>query len=211
MRMGGVVMTLWELLTKSQTINIITNSNWWAPSTTYWLHQILAVGVNWSIQYICPKFQANHHTESAPWASLTFIEAESLEHLPLHKTKAKCYQQTRYSELYMSNNRWTYQWDCWVCNNRVLQQIKTWTTNMRKIYKSWLYAPSRTVKSTSGRPMQVSGQWIRWCVKSNWFHYLSIQHNGQGTPYDWQPDQTVLMGLKCSKIAFPEKSLLLGV
>jgi hypothetical protein len=147
-------MTLWELLTKCQTINIITNSNWWAPSTTYWLHQILAVGVDLSRQYICPKFQPNHHTESATWASLTFTEAEWLKHLPIHKIKAKCYQQAHYSELYMSNYRWTYQWDCWVCNDRILQQIKTWTTNMRKIYKSQLYAPSRTVKSTSGRPMQ---------------------------------------------------------
>jgi len=198
-------MTLWELLTKCQTINIITNSNWWAPSTTYYFIRSWFAW-NFGQIYCILKF-----TESAPWASLTFTEAEWLEHLPLHKTKAKCYQQARYSELYMSNNRWTYQWDCWVCNNRILQQIKTWTTNMRKIYKSWLYAPSRTIKSTRGRPMQVSGQWIRWCVKSNWFHYLSIQHNGQGTPYDWQPDQTVLKGLKCSKIAFPEKSLLSGV
>ncbi len=57
----NVVITLWELLTKCQTITFIMNKKRWAAMTPQWIHKLLTVGVHKDI-IINQKFQANHYT-----------------------------------------------------------------------------------------------------------------------------------------------------
>jgi hypothetical protein len=66
----GVVINLWELQIKNQTITFLVNGNGKLP----WLYQLPMMGV---VKYIiiCLIFQGNHYTKYASWASITYVEA----------------------------------------------------------------------------------------------------------------------------------------
>jgi hypothetical protein len=69
------VITLWESLTKCQTItSFIMNSSDELPWLLAWHQQLLTVGIdNYTI--ICPKLQASHYKKSLSWVSVASLEA----------------------------------------------------------------------------------------------------------------------------------------